>query len=90
MVDKPQLAPQANLILVNWTGPQVHATPPQPQSSQQLVPSTCRASVRKVLSSKHPVFKDHCVFPLTGAKGKLIRPLVDVSKPGVMGFVFAE
>ena len=38
MVDKPQLAPQANLILVNWTGPQVHAAPPQPQSSQQFPP----------------------------------------------------
>ena len=53
-------------------------------------PSICRASVRKVLSSKHPVFKDHRVFPLTGAKGKLIRPLMDVSKPGVMGLVFVE
>lgn len=89
MVDKPQLAPQANLILVNWTGPRVHETPPQTQSSQQF-PPPAEPALRKVLSSKHPVFKDHRVFPLTGAKGKLIKPLVDVRKPGVMGFVFAE
>ena len=68
------------------TGPR--GTPTAPELP--AVPSTCKASVRKVLSSKHPVFKDHRVFPLTGAKGKLIRPLMDVSKPGVMGLVFAK